>query len=153
LPWIPASQFDGRCEQSPLCAPIHQLDDWLRNECFNENNEFCFTTLEDYYVACIRLLDSLSANMWQMRLLTAGFSPTQSQVVLSEQQLFSLGAFEKTSPLLQQYARVEEDDEYEEEPQENLIQTLRIPLGCDKQSMIQSVQAEWGDDFLIIDQA
>jgi hypothetical protein len=108
LPWVPASQFDT-CQNGPFQGERGAVDDWLRYECLDENNEFVWETWPECVKACIEALDIFSEQPWQQVLIERGFEVIPQSMIWTEAELLghTLSANE-LSPLLKQFGEIEE---------------------------------------------
>lgn len=108
LPWVPASQFDT-CQDGPFQGERGAVDDWLRYECLDENNEFVWGSWPECVKACIEALDIFSEQPWQQVLIERGFEVMSQSMIWTEAELLGhpLNANE-LSPLLKQFCEIEE---------------------------------------------
>ncbi len=108
LPWVPASQFDT-CQNGPFQGERGAVDDWLRYECLDENNEFVWETWSECVKACIEALDIFSEQPWQQVLIECGFEVMSQSMIWTEAALLGhTVSANELSPLLKQFCEIEE---------------------------------------------
>lgn len=123
LPWIPASQFESGLSRL-FNESLHQFDEWLRYECYDEEGHFIWQEWQELYYFTINFLDDLSGGDWREELKQKGFSLLTKALIINEENLFSLHKHisdplrcqinQKTiQPTLNQYSQIEE---YEAQP-------------------------------------
>ncbi|MGE3317696.1 MAG: hypothetical protein AB7I18_00200 [Candidatus Berkiella sp.] len=110
LPWVPASQFDS-CQNGPFQGERAAVDDWLRYECLNEDNELIWDNWPDCVKACMDALSIFSEHPWQETLSANGFQVISQSMIWPEATLFGAPSDEQTlSPLLKQFCELDEID-------------------------------------------
>jgi|GEM_PF-3623843 len=115
LPWVPASQFDT-CQNGLFQGERAAVDDWLRYECLNEDNEFVWETWPEYVKACIDALDIFSEQPWRNVLIERGFEVMPQSMIWTQAALLGPSLDENNlSPLLTQFSEIEEVEKSESE--------------------------------------
>lgn len=110
LPWVPAGQFDS-CQYGPFQGERAAVDDWLRYECLNEDNELIWDNWPDCVKASIEALSIFSEHPWQETLAANGFQIIQQSMIWPETTLFGeQNDVELLSPLLKQFCELDEVD-------------------------------------------
>lgn len=118
LPWIPASQFE-KGSFNLFSESLHQFDEWLRFDCWNEDQVFTWQEWQDFYQATEQFLENLSEGRWRQVLENKGFNPTDKALIIHEQKLACLhtnlsaklsSQLTKNvfSSILEQYSKIEE---------------------------------------------
>ncbi len=108
LPWVPAGQFDA-CQTGPFEGERAAVDDWLRYECLNEENQLIWENWSECVNACIEALDIFSEEPWQETLLARGFEVMKEAMIWPEAALLGEPLNEEAfSPLLKQFSEINE---------------------------------------------
>lgn len=124
LPWVPASQFDT-CQNGPFQGERGAVDDWLRYECLNEDNQYNWENWPDCVNACIEALDIFSEQPWRDVLIKRGFEVMPQSMIWTETALHGPVMNEQAlSPLLKQFCEIQEIEKFENDERKPPISTL-----------------------------
>lgn len=139
LPWVPAGQFDA-AEIGPFEGERAAVDDWLRYECLNEENQLIWESWSECVNACIEALDIFSEKPWQETLLARGFEIMSESMIWPESELLGEALPEEAlSPLLKQFAEIDEIEKSQLLEALSLQPILRNLCGSAEKTLTHSV--------------
>ncbi len=118
LPWMPPAHTES-LGSSPFAGGMHFVDEFLRFEWLDENNQLASESWHEGRALIENLLDELSNNTWQNWLAIQGLSLSDNVIVIDEKQLVKES--KSANALSTNYAFM---DEFEAKQQLTLMQGL-----------------------------
>lgn len=119
LPWIPACLFGAI-----FSRPLECFDEWLGFECIDNEGTYLFQDWNALYEATLSLLDNLSEGGWEQQLRIMGYTLSDTVGVVEGAQLAIVSP--PFSPLLLQYASIEEQVPKLQWDEDTLIEKMPI---------------------------